>query len=506
MLRGSTAPSAGTACRVALTLLAGSFLASCSTSSDPLTRLGVSPQQLALNNSVAPQPQAGPAQSAAATDPVMKAAAPAGYMILGENDKPLPEQVTAVPTLRDGGVQITATDPARPAPGTAGRLGENAGQQQLAAAAPHPAGVPAGQHAVAQAGKTQADINAIAQSRIESATPAGATATAVTTTAQAAPAPQPEAKKRGFFASIFGAPEQQNTAPAAATAFAATPAVVPALPTAQPSSAQIAVQPATAAQAPAASQQQLAAAATSQPKATAFIENIPAGQQQNLLSQGPKASMAAGLFGSSARAAGPAPLIRPNSVAAPVTLASVTPQDGLGAAERRQLYSNDALPGVRASELYEIKRKSGTNDDSDVDIYEDEGPVEVASAAGLARLAPNGLLKQTDRVDVACMKPTLVRVLKSIEDHYGRKVIVTSGYRSPPVNIRARGARNSLHMYCAAADIQVEGVGKWELAEFVRTMPGRGGVGTYCHTNSVHVDVGPERDWNWRCRRGKRRA
>ena len=29
----------------------------------------------------------------------------------------------------------------------------------------------------------------------------------------------------------------------------------------------------------------------------------------------------------------------------------------------------------------------------------------------------------------------------------------------------------------------------------------RGGVGTYCHTDSVHVDVGPERDWNWRCRR-----
>jgi len=26
-------------------------------------------------------------------------------------------------------------------------------------------------------------------------------------------------------------------------------------------------------------------------------------------------------------------------------------------------------------------------------------------------------------------------------------------------------------------------------------------VGTYCHTESVHVDVGPERDWNWRCRR-----
>lgn len=58
-------------------------------------------------------------------------------------------------------------------------------------------------------------------------------------------------------------------------------------------------------------------------------------------------------------------------------------------------------------------------------------------------------------------------------------------------------------MYCAAADIQIQGVSKWELANYVRAMPGRGGVGTYCHTDSVHVDVGPERDWNWRCRRRK---
>jgi uncharacterized protein YcbK (DUF882 family) len=58
-------------------------------------------------------------------------------------------------------------------------------------------------------------------------------------------------------------------------------------------------------------------------------------------------------------------------------------------------------------------------------------------------------------------------------------------------------------MNCAAADIVVEGVSKWELAQFARSLPGRGGVGTYCHTNAVHVDVGPERDWNWRCgRRG----
>lgn len=163
----------------------------------------------------------------------------------------------------------------------------------------------------------------------------------------------------------------------------------------------------------------------------------------------------------------------------------------------------NSLPGVRPEALFEITRRSGIDDDSDIDLHEDEPSYQVASAAGMARLTPNGLLKQTDNVDIACLKPSLVRVLKAVEKHYGRKVVVTSGYRSPDRNRKARGARNSLHMYCAAADVQVEGVSKWDLAQYVRSMPGRGGVGTYCHTESVHIDVGPERDWNWRCRRRK---
>lgn len=214
-----------------------------------------------------------------------------------------------------------------------------------------------------------------------------------------------------------------------------------------------------------------------------------------------KRSFLSSLFGSepvqttSARA--PAPV---------VTLASTGPaKQVLTASVSGPAASDNALPGVRQSALFEIKRKSGLDDDSDVDLHEDEEgpPIRLASAAGLARLAPNGLLTQTDKVDVACLKPSLVRVLQTVERHYGRKVVVTSGYRSPSHNRRARGAKNSLHMYCAAADVQVEGVTKWELASFVRSMPGRGGVGTYCHTESVHIDVGPERDWNWRCRRRK---
>jgi uncharacterized protein YcbK (DUF882 family) len=225
-----------------------------------------------------------------------------------------------------------------------------------------------------------------------------------------------------------------------------------------------------------------------------------------------KKSLFASLFGTSPAEAAPAPVVEVDpareAVKPVLTLASAEAGEKpliVHADEVAHASINGALPGVRQTALFEIRRSSGVDDDSDVDLHEDEGAglYQVASAAGFARLAPNGLLKQTESVDVACLKPSLVRVLKTIEGHYGKKMIVTSGYRDPNRNRRANGARNSLHMYCAAADIQVPGVSKWELASYVRSMPGRGGVGTYCHTESVHVDVGPERDWNWRCRRRK---
>lgn len=152
------------------------------------------------------------------------------------------------------------------------------------------------------------------------------------------------------------------------------------------------------------------------------------------------------------------------------------------------------LPGFDRDRAFGIN--SGEGSDEGI-----EAPVQLASAAGLARLAPNGLRKQHSGVDVACLKPALVRVIKRVEQRYGKSVVVTSGYRSPARNRAARGAKNSLHMYCAAADIQVPGVSKWDLAAYLRSVPGRGGVGTYCHTKSVHIDIGPKRDWNWRCRR-----
>lgn len=152
----------------------------------------------------------------------------------------------------------------------------------------------------------------------------------------------------------------------------------------------------------------------------------------------------------------------------------------------------NGLPGVRLRSLFGIGTANAASQDA---------PVQVASAGGLARLAPNGLRAQHDSVQMACLKPKLVRLLKRVKRHYGRDVIVTSGYRSAKHNRRAGGARGSRHTTCEAADIQVPGVTKWQLAKYLRTVRGRGGVGTYCHTKSVHIDIGTKRDWNWRCRR-----
>ncbi len=154
-----------------------------------------------------------------------------------------------------------------------------------------------------------------------------------------------------------------------------------------------------------------------------------------------------------------------------------------------------ALPGVQTTSMF------ATVDDSQPGHDDESAAVEVAALPGLARLAPNGLWLQTEKVETGCFQPELLQLLKVVETHYGRKVMVTSGLRDLKHNIRAGGRRYSLHTTCQAADIQVPGVSKWDLAEYLRTIPGRGGVGTYCHTESVHIDTGDVRDWNWRCRR-----
>ena len=65
--------------------------------------------------------------------------------------------------------------------------------------------------------------------------------------------------------------------------------------------------------------------------------------------------------------------------------------------------------------------------------------MKLASLSGMARTAPNGIWTQTDQVEVSCLRPQLVRMLKQVEGHYGRPVVVTSGFRDVGHNRRAGG-------------------------------------------------------------------
>ncbi len=169
--------------------------------------------------------------------------------------------------------------------------------------------------------------------------------------------------------------------------------------------------------------------------------------------------------------------------------------------KRINLRDHSALPGVKSNaQLFGIGR-SGQNGTSD-----DTAPAtQLAAVGSLGRLSPNGLRVQHEKVQVSCLKPGILRILKVVERHYGKKPIITSGYRSPKRNRRAGGVKNSMHIFCKAVDIQIEGVSKWDLAKYLRTIPGRGGVGTYCRTKSVHIDTGSIRDWHHPCRRSSKR-
>lgn|GEM_PF-2537117 len=125
-----------------------------------------------------------------------------------------------------------------------------------------------------------------------------------------------------------------------------------------------------------------------------------------------------------------------------------------------------------------------------------------ASLGGMARSAPMGIYRASPNIATSCFRPRLIGLLSYIQRQYHRPVIVTSGYRGIVHNIHAGGVRGSLHTTCSAADIKVPGVGKYQLAAFVRSLPDHGGIGLYCH-QAVHVDIGSPREWNW-CNSRKR--
>ena len=84
-----------------------------------------------------------------------------------------------------------------------------------------------------------------------------------------------------------------------------------------------------------------------------------------------------------------------------------------------------------------------------------------------------------DGSDPVFVDSSLAALLQKIRDHFGRPVVITSGYRTAAHNKSVGGAAYSQHLYGRAADIRVQGIPVEQLAAYAETcLPGTGGMGT----------------------------
>ncbi len=102
-----------------------------------------------------------------------------------------------------------------------------------------------------------------------------------------------------------------------------------------------------------------------------------------------------------------------------------------------------------------------------------------------------------DGSDPVFVDSSLAALLQKIRDHFGRPVVITSGYRTAAHNKSVGGAAYSQHLYGRAADIRVQGIPVEQLAAYAETcLPGTGGIGRYPPRAGravgwVHVDTRP---------------
>jgi zinc D-Ala-D-Ala carboxypeptidase len=108
-----------------------------------------------------------------------------------------------------------------------------------------------------------------------------------------------------------------------------------------------------------------------------------------------------------------------------------------------------------------------------------------------------GMFLSSSDVDNSCISPKLRSAISSFERKFGKKIVVSSGYRDPIRNIIGGGEDSSYHMRCMAVDFFIPGVSKGALVAFAMRNSQVGGLGCYPGRSFIHVDV-RDRPRGWR--------
>lgn len=136
------------------------------------------------------------------------------------------------------------------------------------------------------------------------------------------------------------------------------------------------------------------------------------------------------------------------------------------------------------AEVEEVSREGEKADMAGIRAYSKE-------KNGDEKLSANFKVKEfacKDGSDPIFIAPELVDILQKIRNHFGKSVVINSGYRTPTYNKKVGGSTYSQHLYGNAADIKISGVKPKDVAAFVEAlMPNKGGIGIYA--NFTHVDV-----------------
>lgn len=88
----------------------------------------------------------------------------------------------------------------------------------------------------------------------------------------------------------------------------------------------------------------------------------------------------------------------------------------------------------------------------------------------------------------------LVEILENIRKHFGKPIIITSGYRCKKHNQKVGGVQNSRHITGKAADFYVKGISVKELLKYTKQLQTKGAI-RYTYTNNtnmngvVHIDI-----------------